>query len=108
MSATQGASGFYGTSARSVLAHCREIIDQTVSKLRNDRHFRVRQRPPASSYSVSSYSLSPAHKEVVDVFHRAELRPHSRERSQLWLGRLASLTRRRLSATWAKFTERWP
>jgi hypothetical protein len=96
-----------------VLAHRREIIDQTVSKRRNDRqgenpHFRVRQRPPASSYSVGSYSLSPAHKEFVDVFHRAELRPHSRERSQLWLDRLASLTRRRLSATWAKFTERWP
>ena len=96
-----------------VLAHCREIIDQTVSKLRNDwqgenPRFRVRQRPPASGYSASSYSLSPAHKELVDVFHRAELRPHSRERSQVWLDRLASLTRRRLSATWAKFTERWP
>jgi hypothetical protein len=95
------------------LVHRREINGQTVSKLRNDgqgenRCFRVRQRPPAPSYSASSYSLSPAHKEFVDVFRRAELRPHSRERSQLWLDRLASLTRRRLSATWAKFTERWP
>jgi hypothetical protein len=95
------------------LAHCREIIEQTVSKLRNDRQgenprFRVRQRLPASSCSASSYSLSPAHKKFVNVFHRTELRPHSRERSQLWLDRLASLTCRRLSATWAKFTERWP
>jgi superfamily II DNA or RNA helicase len=95
------------------LVHCREIIGQTVSKLRNDRQgenrcLRVRQRPPASSYSASSYSLSPAHKEFVDVFRPAELRPHSRERSQVWLDRLASLTRFRLSATWPKFTERWP
>jgi superfamily II DNA or RNA helicase len=96
---------------RLALVHCREIIDRTVSKLRNDRQgenprFRVRQRPPASSYSANSYSPSPAHKELVDVFHRAELRPHSRERSQLSLDRVASLTRP--SATWAKFTERWP
>jgi hypothetical protein len=50
---------------------------------------------------ANSYSL-------VDVFHRAELLPDSRERFQLSLDRVASLTRRRLSPTWAKFTECWP
>jgi hypothetical protein len=86
-----------------------EIIDdfdRRVDRSMRSVH-RVRQRPPASSYSANSYSPSPAHKELVDVFHRAELRPDSRERSQLSLDRVASLTRRRLSATWAKFTERW-
>jgi hypothetical protein len=65
-------------------------------------------RPPVSSYSARSYSLSPAHKEFVDVLHRAALGPYWRERSQVWLYRLPSLTCRCLSATWAKFTERWP
>jgi superfamily II DNA or RNA helicase len=45
-------SAFAGGQHILVLAHCREIIDQTVSKPRNNRQgenprFRVRQRPPA-------------------------------------------------------------